>query len=113
MYKRQESQADVTILYQNVDNAKTDFINCDTLELNKQKGVLSIGKNRGNAKVRTISLETYILSKELFISLVRKAANTSSLYWFRDIINDQCSEPVSYTHLDVYKRQGVSGIHDS
>ena len=87
-----ESQADVTILYQNVDNAKTDFINCDTLELNKQKGVLSIGKNRGNAKVRTISLETYILSKELFISLVRKAANTSSLYWFRDIINDQCSE---------------------
>lgn len=87
-----ESGADITILYQNVDNAKESFINCDTLELNKQKGVLAIGKNRGNAKSRAISLETYIMSKELFMELVCKAANISSLYWFRDIVNDECAE---------------------
>ena len=87
-----ESGADITMLYQNVDNAKETFINCDTLELNKQKGVLAIGKNRGNAKTRTISLETYIMSKELFMELVCKAANISSLYWFRDIVNDECAE---------------------
>lgn len=87
-----ESGADITMLYQNVDNAKESFIDCDTLELNKQKGVLAIGKNRGNAKSRAISLETYIMSKELFMELVCKAANISSLYWFRDIVNDQCAE---------------------
>ena len=87
-----ESGADITMLYQNVDNAKETFINCDTLELNKQKGVLAIGKNRGNAKQKAISLETYIMSKELFMQLVTKAANISSLYWFRDIVNDECTE---------------------
>ena len=78
-----ESGADITVLYQNVDNAKEAFINCDVLNLNKQKGVLSIDKNRGNYKSRAISLETYVLSKELFMDLVKKAANVSSLYWFR------------------------------
>lgn len=87
-----ESGADISILYQSVDNAKERYINCDALELNKQKGVLSLERNRGNAKNRNISLETYVLSKELFINLVKKAANTSSLYWFRDIINDECKE---------------------
>lgn len=86
------SNADITMLYQNVDNAKESFINCDTLELNKQKGILAIEKNRGNSKTRTVSLETYIMSKDLFIELVKKAANVSSLYWFRDIVNDQCCE---------------------
>ena len=77
-----ESGADITMLYQNVDNAKEAFIDCDVVNLNKQKGLLSLERNRGNAKARAISLETYVLSKELFISLVKKAANTSSLYWF-------------------------------
>lgn len=87
-----ESGADITILYQNIDNAKESFINCDVLNLNRQKGVLSIEKNRGNYKSRTVSLETYVLSKDLFMDLVKKAANVSSLYWFRDIVNDECSE---------------------
>lgn len=87
-----ESGADITMLYQNIDNAKENFINSDILNLNKQKGVLSIEKNRGNSKVKIVSLETYILSKELFIALVKKAANTSSLYWFRDIVNEECSQ---------------------
>ena len=87
-----ESGADITMVYQSVDNAKEAFIDCDVLNLNKQKGVLSIEKNRGIYKTRNISLETYVMSKELFIDLVKKAANTSSLYWFRDIVNDECSE---------------------
>ena len=87
-----ESGADVTVVYKSVDNAKTNFINCDTLNLNKQRGVLSIDKNRGNYKARNISMETYVLSKELFIDLIQKAVKTSSLYWFRDILNDECSE---------------------
>ena len=87
-----DSGADVTIVYKSVDDAKTKFVNCDTLNLNKQKGVLSIDKNRGNYKTRNISMETYVLRKELFIELIEKAVKTSSLYWFRDILNDQCSE---------------------
>lgn len=90
--KHIESGADVTMLYHVVDTAKETCINCSALNLNKQKGVLSIEKNRGNYKSRNISMETYVLSKDLFIDLVKKAANTSSLYSFKDIINDECSE---------------------
>lgn len=86
------SGADVTMVYKAVDDAKENFMNCDTLILNKQKGVLSIEKNRGNYKNRNISMETYVLSKELFIELVEEAGKTSSLYWFRDILNDKCAD---------------------
>ena len=36
-----ESGADITLLYHSVDNAKEYYLNCSTLNLNKQKGVLS------------------------------------------------------------------------
>ena len=41
-----ESGADITLLYHSVDNAKEAFLNSDILNLNRQKGVLSIEKNR-------------------------------------------------------------------
>ena len=45
-----ESGADITLLYHSVDNAKEYYLNCSTLNLNKQKGVLSLEPNHGNAK---------------------------------------------------------------
>lgn len=84
-----ESGCDITMLYQNIENAKDAFVNCDIVNLNKQKGVLSLEKNRGSKNKATVSLETYVMKKDLFITLVKKAANVSSLYWFRDIVNDE------------------------
>lgn len=90
--KHVESGADVTVVYKTVDNAKTHFIDCNTLNLNKQKGILSIDKNRGNYKVRNISMDTYVLSKDLFIELIEEAVKLSSLFWFTDILNEKCQE---------------------
>ena len=39
-----QSEADITLLYHAVDNAKDAYLNCNILNLNKQKGVLSLGK---------------------------------------------------------------------
>ena len=49
-----DSDADITLLYHSVDNAREAFLNCDILYLNKQKGVESIEKNRGSAQKRNI-----------------------------------------------------------
>ena len=87
-----ESKADVTVLYTNTNEAKERFLGCDVLSLDKDKKVTGIEKNRGNTKSKTISLEAYILSKKLFIDLVNKAAETSSLYWFKDILRDSVGE---------------------
>ena len=87
-----ESGADVTLLYHSVDNANESFLNCDYIELNRQKGVLSIAKNRGNKKNRSIFLDTYIMKKELFIELIHKAKKIYSMYSLPQIINTECSE---------------------
>ena len=85
------SEADITLLYHSVDNANDAYLNCNTINLNRQKGVISIEPNRGTAKNRNIFMDTYIMKKELFMDLVEKAHKTSSMYTLADIVNAVCS----------------------
>lgn len=86
------SGADVTVLYTNTNDAKTNFLGCDTVTVDKEKKITAFDKNRGKNARRSISLEAYVMSKKLFIELVKKAADTSSLYWFKDILKDSVEE---------------------
>ena len=86
------SGADVTLLYHKVDNAKERYQNCKTVEINRQKGISSIDKNLGTAKEKNIFMDTYCMSKEVFVSLVRTAHKASSIYTLADIINLKCNE---------------------
>ncbi len=85
------SEADITVVYKNVDTADEEFIGCDTLHLNKQKGIQNIGVNKGDKKAQAISMESYVMSKEIFLALIEQAQSTSSLYKLRDMVNDACS----------------------
>lgn len=87
-----DSNADITLLYHTVNNADTAFINCDLLNLNRQNGVLSIEKNRGNAENRDIFMDTYIMKKDLLIELIEKARRLSSIYTLPQIVNISCKE---------------------
>ena len=87
-----DSGADITLLYHSIDNAKESCLNCNTVNLNRQKGVLSLEPNRGNAKNRNIFMDTYIMKKDLFIDLVKKARTLSSMYTLADIVNNACDE---------------------
>ena len=59
-----DSEADITLLYHSVDNAKDHFLNCDLLNLNRQKGVLSIEKNQRKCKKsENIFMDTYVMKK--------------------------------------------------
>ena len=83
-----DSGADITLLYHSVDNAKEAYLNCNILNLNKQRGVLSIEPNHGNAKSRNIFMDTYIMKKDLLVDLIKKARATSSAFTLTDIINE-------------------------
>ncbi|MEE8885897.1 MAG: glucose-1-phosphate adenylyltransferase subunit GlgD [Eubacteriales bacterium] len=83
-----ESGADITCLYQHVNNAKDHFLNCNTLTLNKQKGVLAVDKNRGTAQSRNISLNTYVMKKDLFVDLIQKSQKYSSVYTMAQTIDE-------------------------
>ena len=87
-----DSKADITVLYKTTDEAKTSFLGCDALTMNKNRRVTRVEKNRGNKKSRTISMEAYIMEKKLFIELVNRAASVSSLFWLKDMIADVLKE---------------------
>ncbi len=86
------SGADVTLLYHKVDNARDYFKNCNTLSLNKQKGVQSIDKNLGTANARNIFMDTYCMKRDTFVELVKAANWTSSMYTLADIVNIKCKD---------------------
>ncbi len=90
--KHISSEADITLLYHKVSNAKETFLNCDTLNLNRQKGVESIERNRGTAKERNIFMDTYVMKRELFVDIIKKALKLSSVYTLTQIINLECAE---------------------
>jgi glucose-1-phosphate adenylyltransferase len=75
-----KSGADISLLYHRVENAQDAFRGCNLLNLNRQKGVQSIETNLGNSKERNVFMDTYVMSKEIFLSLIKKAAKTSSMY---------------------------------
>ncbi|MDY5112195.1 MAG: glucose-1-phosphate adenylyltransferase subunit GlgD [Bilifractor sp.] len=86
------SGADITLLYHHVNNAKESYLHCDTLDLNKQKGVLSIERNTGTANAKNIFMDTYVMKKDLFISLVREAQKLSSIYTLSQYINSEVND---------------------
>jgi glucose-1-phosphate adenylyltransferase len=102
-----ESHADVTCLYYNTSDAKTQFLGCDTFTMDKDKRITEIGLNRGKKKTASVSLECYVLSKKLFIELVKKAAATSSSVLVHDILRDSVDE------LDIQRlwHQGICWLH--
>lgn len=86
------SGADISILYHEVEDARDAYHKCDIVRLNRQQGVLELDRNRGNETVCNISMDTYIMTKELFLELIAEARSISSLYTLSDIINVKCTE---------------------
>ncbi len=86
------SGADITLLYQKVDNARDYYKNCHTLNVNKQKGVQSIEKNLGTANNKNIFLDTYVMHRDTFVELVKAANWMSSMYTLADIVNIKCKD---------------------
>ncbi len=85
-----ESGTDITLMYHKVDRAKEYYRACNVVTLNKQKGVQSLERNMGTAKEKNISMDTYVMSKQLFIDLIRKAKRESSAYSLADMIALSC-----------------------
>jgi glucose-1-phosphate adenylyltransferase len=83
-----KSKNDITVLYQNVNNADTHYLMTDLLTLEDNKRISDFNKNRGKHKNANVSLETYVMSAKTFKDLVDEASITSSLYSLSDIISD-------------------------
>lgn len=81
-----ETGADITVMTKKVDDAQNHFLGCPVVVTDENQRIVEAYNNMGQYKRRTISLETYIMSRQLFINLVKEAHRYSSLYTLRDMI---------------------------
>ncbi len=86
--KHKKSNADVTVLYKDIDDANKSFIGCDSLRMIKGQRIVEMETNRGRIEETSVSLESYVMKKSLFIRLINEANEISPIYWFKDIIAD-------------------------
>lgn len=73
------SGSDITLLTQQIHNADHLFSLCDVVKTDEQGRVISLDTNTGKYQHRQLYLEACVLSRELFVTLVKKARQTSSL----------------------------------
>lgn len=86
-----ETKADITIVYKKVDNKLERFINCDTLNLNDEGKVIGIGKNIGNYDFNNISMEMYIMKKDLLIKLIEDSISIGNVSHLKEAIQNNIS----------------------
>ena len=83
-----KSENDITIVYKNVDNANKNFIKCETVNMNEDNRVLSIGENIGRESDANISMEMYIMKTDLFMEIIHECLKTGRYRKFKKYVEN-------------------------
>jgi glucose-1-phosphate adenylyltransferase len=79
------SGADVTLLYHQ-PNSLNEFLGCCNVTINENGRVTDIDEIRSKSAKANVMLECYVMSRQLFIKLVREASALSSLFDLKDYL---------------------------
>jgi glucose-1-phosphate adenylyltransferase len=82
----EEKQQDITIIYKNISTGIKNFMDCDVLNIDENNNVLSVGKNIGVYSNLNISMEMFIMKKDLLIALLNKCVQTGCYCTIKDAI---------------------------
>lgn len=94
----EESGKDVTLIYKNVNNGKSNFIGCDVINLDKNKDVISIGKNIGKEDNLKILTGMFIMEKKFIIDIIHTCLQTGCAKNIKDYIKNNIKEIKVNTH---------------
>ena len=83
----EESGAEITCLYVSTKKGDKEYINCDSLEVEKNHIISHSKTNVGEEKNQNISLETFIFTREAFDKVLALSHKVSSMYGIRKIIS--------------------------
>jgi len=98
--QHQKSGADVTVVYKEVFDADENFTNCHALDFSGTD-VKGYHINRNDKVKEAISMETYVMSKELFLKLL-EASSKYPLFSLEDMLFDERNE----IKIKAYKYNG-------
>ena len=82
----EKSGADVTLVYSKIKNADTAFIDGDVVKVEDGK-VTSVSINKGTAKNKEVSLNTYVFKTDALLKMVKDAAKESAFYTLKDMVD--------------------------
>lgn len=104
------NKAPVTAVYQNVTNAKTEYIGRGVYDINSDGHVINFTRNKGEKNERMIALEIYVFNVETFKYLVAEAQKISSFYTLSDIVAYQAMNGL---RVDTFEYVGYVRCIDS
>lgn len=68
--------ADITIIYKKVQDGCTNFMDCNILNMDENGKVFGVGKNIGSENFVNISMDMFIMRRELLIDIINKCIQT-------------------------------------
>ena len=95
------SGKDATVVYVKVKD-KTDFVNCDTVIL-KEDEVVSFGKCTKNKQSENVSLEMFVINRDVFDRIIEESESVSEMYSLRKMIAYLLEEKQITVHGYEYK----------
>lgn len=88
----EESGGDITLLYKRTNNGKKHYLNRNTLYINGENKVLSIGRNIGAEDKLNISMEMFIMKKSTLITIINKCTQTGNHNSIKEAIYNSTPE---------------------
>lgn len=106
--EHEASDADITMVYTSTKEAKEHFIGRDRLTIYKDC-VTHISKNKGEEECADISLESYVMKKEVLNRILEEAPHISSIF----SLNDYIIYKIKTLKVHAYEYKGYVRCFDS
>lgn len=87
--EHRKNNSDITMVYTMIDNAKNSYVGHKYINMNEDK-VIDILENKGDHDLRKISLNTYVIKKDVLLKLIEQSK--SAFYDLEDILVDVCKD---------------------
>lgn len=71
-----ESGYDITMVYKKVEDADKNFCGCESLNIDEEGNIISVGKNIKNKKNANIGIGIYVMKRELLIHIINECVST-------------------------------------
>ena len=104
-----DSDADITVVYQHIENADEEFLTSNVLKIKDGK-VVSSKRNTGRSKEADVSLETYIIGKNTLQNILRNN-DLSTLKSLKKAVEKLVSSKSARVHA--YEHTGYARCFDS
>jgi glucose-1-phosphate adenylyltransferase len=82
-----ETGADITMVYKQVDNCTEDFKYCNTLTLDESGRITDVDINLGQKSEGNISMDMFIMKKALFLDIVHTCVSRGDCDYFKDAVH--------------------------